>query len=388
MSRGRRRRGRHQRPPPPISRWSAPTSSFAERHAEALAPVRAPGAPPQRPAPSASPAPGGSSWWARRWIAALERFSSEFGHRLERGREYAQTGRVHDMRLEGPVVVAAVTGSRPEDYEVRISLERIEDPTWDQVIEAMASRAAFIAALLAGEMPQEIDQAFSQGGAHLFPASEEDLWTSCTCPDWANPCKHVAAAHYVLAELIDNDPFVLFDMRGRSREEVLTALRRARGAGEPERPSLVQISVLGVEPDLGKGYDVAKGPLQIKVRIQAPPIPAAVLRQIGSPPAWSVPVPIGEVLRPVFEGAGMLARSIALAVDSAVLASMQAEVAPAPVPTPAPRSRPRRPAAAQPSGLLATPVMPVVIRRKKADAPEPATAGAPTPAPIRRRRPR
>jgi uncharacterized Zn finger protein len=367
-----------------VSRWSPPTTSFAERHAEALAPVRAPGAPREKPAPAAPPVAGGSSWWAQRWIAALERFSTEFGHRLERGREYAQTGRVHDMRLEGPVVVAAVSGSRPEDYEVRISLERIEDRTWEQVTEAMASRAAFIAALLAGEMPQEIDQAFSQGGSHLFPASEEDLWTSCTCPDWANPCKHVAAAHYVLAELIDNDPFVLFDMRGRSREEVLTALRRARGA-EPERPSLVAISVLGVEPDLSKGYDVAKGPLQVKVRIQAPPIPAAVLRQIGTPAVWSVPVPINEVLGPVFEGAGSLARSIALAVDSEVLAAMQAEAAPPPPPVPTARPRPRR-QAAQPSGLLATPVMPVVIRRKKAEVQEPAPASAP--APVRRRRPR
>lgn len=384
MSRGRRRRGRQQRQPPPVSRWSPPTTSFAERHAEALAPVRAPGAPVARPAPAAAPVAGGSSWWAQRWIAALERFSTEFGHRLERGREYAQTGRVHDMRLEGPVVVASVTGSRPEDYEVRISLERIEDRTWEQVIEAMASRAAFIAALLAGEMPQEIDQAFSQAGSHLFPANEEDLWTSCTCPDWANPCKHVAAAHYVLAELIDNDPFVLFDMRGRSREEVLTALRRARGA-EPERPSLVAISVLGVEPDLSKGYDVAKGPLQAKIRIQAPPIPAAVLRQIGSPPVWTVPVPIAEVLGPVFDGAGMLARSIALAVDSEVLATMQAEAAPPPPPVPTVRSRSRRPAA-QPAGLLATPVMPVVIRRKKAEVQEATPASAP--APVRRRRPR
>lgn len=387
MSRGRRRRGRHQRPPPPVTRWSAPTTSFAERHADALAPVRDPAAPRERPAPAAvGPTVGGTSWWAQRWIAALERFSTEFGHRLERGKEYAQTGRVHDMRLEGPVVVASVTGSRPEDYEVRISLERIEDGTWDQVIEAMASRAAFIAALLASEMPREIDQAFAQAGAALFPANEEDLWTSCTCPDWANPCKHVAAAHYVLAELIDNDPFVLFDMRGRSRDEVLTALRRARGA-EPERPSLVEIAVLGVEPDLSKGYDVVRGPLQVKIRIQAPPIPAAVLRQVGSPPAWSVPVPITEVLGPVFEGAGMLARSIALAVDSEVRASMQAEAAP-PTPAPAPRPRARRPAAQPSSPLLATPVMPVVIRRKKADVPEPTPTGAPGGVVRRGRRPR
>ena len=381
MSRGRRRRGRHHRAPPPATRWTAPTTSFAERHADALSVDRPPGERRERPAPATNGAvPGGTSWWAQRWIAALERFSTEFGHRLQRGREYAQTGRVHDMRLEGPVVVASVTGSRPEDYEVRISLERIEGETWDGVTAAMASRASFIAALLAGEMPREIDLAFAQGGAHLFPASEEDLWTSCTCPDWANPCKHVAAAHYVLAELIDNDPFVLFDLRGHSREEVLTALRRARGA-EPERPSLAQITAVGIIPDLGRGYDVPRAPLQVKIRIQAPPIPAAVLRQLGPPPAWNGPLGIAEVLGPVFERAGQLARSIALAVDSAVLATMRADSIPPPPVAPAPRSRPRR--APTTPAPAAAPIQPVVIRRKKAEA----AATASPPAPVKRRRP-
>jgi hypothetical protein len=176
-------------------------------------------------------------------------------------------------------------------------------------------------------------------------------------------------------------------MRGRSREEVLGALRRARGAEPEPRPSLVDLAVLGVTPDAGRGYDVAKAPLQIKVRIQAPPIPAAILRQIGAPPAWSIPVPTTDVLGPVYEGAGMLARSIALAVDSEVLASMQAEAARAPTTAPAARPRARRPAA-QPSQLVQTPVMPVVIRRKKVEVAETTPAGTTTVAPIRRRRPR
>jgi hypothetical protein len=178
-------------------------------------------------------------------------------------------------------------------------------------------------------MPREIDEAFSQGGAHLFPASEEDLWTSCTCPDWANPCKHVAAAHYVLADLIDRDPFVLFDMRGRSKDEVLGALGKALGAGDPA-PAAGDLAeeTIGVTPDLEKGYDTPRAPLRVKLRIQVPPIPAAVLRQIGSPPGWSLPSPIAEVLRPVYESTGQLARSIALAVDSEALAAVREEAAP------------------------------------------------------------
>jgi uncharacterized Zn finger protein len=308
----------------------------------------------------------GSTWWGKRWLAALERFSAEFGHRLERGRDYAQTGRVHDLRLEGPTVVAAVTGSRPEDYEVRMSLDRIDDAVWERVIEAMASRAAFIAALLAGEMPGEIDQAFAQAGATLFPASEEDLWTSCTCPDWANPCKHVAACHYVLADLIDHDPFVLFDLRGRSRDGVLGALRRARGV-EPVAHAATEVPSVAVEGPSAQGYESPGAPLRLKIRIQAPTAPAAILRQLGPPPSWAVPVPVEVVLGPVYESAGQLARSIAFAVDEEALAAAKAEASAALSPPPKIRARksPSLPA------TVTAPVVraPVVIRRKKVEAP-------------------
>lgn len=322
----------------------------------------------------------GSTWWGKRWLGALGLFSVEFGHRLERGRDYAQAGRVHQLRLEGPTVVASVTGSRPEPYEVRMSLDRIEDPTWEGVVEAMASRAAFIAALLAGEMPREIDQAFAQAGASLFPASEEDLWTSCTCPDWANPCKHVAACHYVLADLIDKDPFVLFDLRGRTREDVLGALRKARGA-QPTASQVAEVPSVPLEEASQKGYETTGVPLRLKIRIQAPPAPALVLRQLGAPPSWAVPIPIEAVLGPVYESAGQLARSIAFAVDEEALAAAKAEASAALAP--APRVRPRR-APTLPAAVTETPVVrpAVVIRRKKAEVP---TNGSGTPGAGRRR---
>ena len=82
-----------------------------------------------------------------------------------------------------------------------------------QVIDALSIQALFAAQLLAGEMPQEIDAVFAAAGSSLFPATEGELETECSCPDWANPCKHVAATHYILAEQLDEDPFCSFGSR-------------------------------------------------------------------------------------------------------------------------------------------------------------------------------
>src|SRR5690606_30912500 len=101
----------------------------------------------------------------------------------------------------------------------------------------MAERSRFAAELLAGEMPQEIDAAFAAHAASLFPTKAGDLVTACTCPDWANPCKHVAATHYVLGEALDRDPFLLFELRGRTKREVLDALRTARSGADASRAS-------------------------------------------------------------------------------------------------------------------------------------------------------
>src|SRR4029079_14567036 len=102
---------------------------------------------------------------------------------------------------------------------------------WQRAIAALAERAQFSAELLGGEMPKAIDEAFRAAGTRLFPETRAELETECNCPDWGNPCKHVAATHYVLGEALDRDPFLLFELRGRSKELVLDALRRARGGG-------------------------------------------------------------------------------------------------------------------------------------------------------------
>ncbi|MEU7529699.1 SWIM zinc finger family protein [Saccharothrix sp. NPDC042600] len=166
------------------------------------------------------------TWWSRRFIEVLESFG--MGGRLARGRTYARTGQVMSLSLSTSVVVALVMGSRPEPYRARIGVRKFSDEDWVRIERALADRAVFAAKLLAGEMPAEIEELFAGLGLTLFPASMREMSMDCTCPDWEVPCKHLAAACYLLAESFDADPFEILAWRGRGREDLLERLRELR----------------------------------------------------------------------------------------------------------------------------------------------------------------
>src|SRR3989440_11526 len=168
----------------------------------------------------------GKTWWSKRWVRTLESFG--MGQRLSRGRFYARLGQVISIDIEPGMVKSQVQGSQPEPYIVQIRLHPLADEEWESVIDVMASQAIFAAKLLAGEMPTNIEEAFSSAHVPLFPAREQDLSTKCSCPDWANPCKHIAAVYYILADRFDEDPFLLFKLRGQTKEEMIAALREKR----------------------------------------------------------------------------------------------------------------------------------------------------------------
>ena len=172
----------------------------------------------------------GATWWASRWIDALEAFTDSA--RLGRGRSYARKGQVVKFELSPGLVSARVQGSRPTPYKVEIRIKPLTDAQWEKVIGVMAEQAIFAAKLLGGEMPQDIEEAFRAAGVPLFPQRSADLETTCSCPDWANPCKHIAALHYVLGDQFDDDPFLIFRLRGRDREAILGELRALRTSGE------------------------------------------------------------------------------------------------------------------------------------------------------------
>ena len=138
------------------------------------------------------------TWWGERFIAVLA--ESGMGGRLQRGKSYARKGQVISLDLQAGVVNAVVQGSRVRPYRVRIGVTAFGKAEWAAVEQELAGDAWYLARLLAGEMPDDIEQVFARLGLRLFPAGAGDLSMDCTCPDWSVPCKHLAAAIYLLAE--------------------------------------------------------------------------------------------------------------------------------------------------------------------------------------------
>ncbi len=163
-----------------------------------------------------------TSWWGRRWIQTLESF--QVRARLNRGRSYARRGQVLHLEIANQKVTATVQGSIPIPYNVTIELKRVPIAKWRKVGKAMASKVAIAARLMAGVLPPEAEQSFAEAGVALFPTRNEDLITRCDCPDPSNPCKHIAAVYYLLAEQFDRDPFLLFRLRGMEREQFVAML--------------------------------------------------------------------------------------------------------------------------------------------------------------------
>jgi len=165
-------------------------------------------------------------WWAQRWIDVLESFG--WVRRLARARNYAREGHVLKIEFRGYKVHALVQGTAPEPYRVVLHLDPFDDEQWGYIIESLSQQAIYTAKLLAGEMPQNIESVFTANGLSLFPFTKFDIHSRCTCPDPANPCKHIGAVYYTLGDRFSEDPFVLFQLRGRTKEQLLSALRELR----------------------------------------------------------------------------------------------------------------------------------------------------------------
>jgi uncharacterized Zn finger protein len=166
-------------------------------------------------------------WWVERWLELLD--SYRFKKRLERARIYAREGNVLSTEFKGSKVIARVQGSEPEPYRVSLSLDPFSDKDWDYILDLLSQQAIYSAQLLAGDMPATIEGVFTKSGLSLFPFSLSDVRSHCSCPDKANPCKHIGAVYYQLADYFREDPFVIFQLRGRTQTQLLEALRLRRG---------------------------------------------------------------------------------------------------------------------------------------------------------------
>jgi uncharacterized Zn finger protein len=259
--------------------------------------------------------PIGMSWWSRRFLQVLESFA--IGGRLGRGRAYARAGQVMSLEVRPGEVAAVVQGSRVEPYRVAVRLAAFPDRVWRRVETALTGQAFYAARLLAGDMPPDIEEVFAAAGAPLFPQRLADLTMECSCPDFAVPCKHLAATFYLLAEAFDADPFQILHWRGRDRERLLGRLRALRGdaarppaGGHPPAPTATTPPAAGAAPALAEVTGPPLADALDRFWVAPVPLPARpstldtdvdlLLRQLPEPPAGLGGAALRERLRPAY----------------------------------------------------------------------------------------
>jgi uncharacterized Zn finger protein len=254
----------------------------------------------------------GQSWWAKRWIAVLESFN--IGARLGRGRSYARSGQVLSIDIKEGNVNAKVQGSRPQPYEIVIKVKTLSGSDGRKLGKALSSQAIFAAKLLAGEMPQDIEKVFADAGLSLFPEKLGDLDTDCSCPDWSNPCKHIAAVYYLLGEEFDRDPFLIFKLRGLDRKELIEMLgsapsgpaQVAQKKGAPDELAAPQpASTEPLNPEAKSYWAGMELPAGWLGEVRPPPIPAALPKRLGNFPFWRGNERFLEAMEPVYAQAAL-----------------------------------------------------------------------------------
>lgn len=219
------------------------------------------------------------NWWAGRWIEAMERVMDR--GRLQRGRSYARKGQVLSLEESKGEIRAMVQGSRRAPYKATIRITPLAEMEWEKVMAALADRPYFVAQLLAGQMPPDIEEAFQSVRLDLFPRTGE-LNQECSCPDWADVCKHLAAVHYILAQRFDEDPFLLFRLRGKTQEEIVAAL----GATKAHEDVALVSDYTNAPPlneSLADFWQFGPGLEEFAVHIATPEKPYPLLERLGDP---------------------------------------------------------------------------------------------------------
>ncbi len=173
------------------------------------------------------------TWWGQELLNALESFTDE--GRLTRGRSYSNDKRIKKWIIKDGKIKASILGNensyygvyKAPTYKTTMSMKHFTDAQWEGIIALLSVRASFIARLLVNEIPENIEEIFKQAGVYLLPNNYRDFKVSCDCPDYEIPCKHIAGVCYRLANILDNDPLLLFEMRGISPKKLRAELLKS-----------------------------------------------------------------------------------------------------------------------------------------------------------------
>lgn len=258
-------------------------------------------------------------WWVVRWLELLD--SYRFKKRLERARNYAREGNVLKIEFDNAQVIARVQGSETEPYQVSLAIEAFTPEDWQNVIATMAEKAIFLAQLLAGEMPENIESVFTANGLSLFPFTLGEVHSRCSCPDAANPCKHIGAVYYQLADRFSENPFVIFQLRGKSKSEIIADLLQlwAKEGDHNSIISSVSDSNSPEDPDEATTQDLRQfwrydEPLDPDLVVITPPVEGkTVLDYLGGLPLPTAEAEIVEkYLAQVYQTIPLQAMQVAL----------------------------------------------------------------------------
>lgn len=268
----------------------------------------------------------GKNWWAKRWLSVLE--SLELGGRLARGRVYARRGQVLSIDIKEGAIAARVQGSRFQPYEVKILVKTIPLEKWILLSTTAFNQAIVAAKLLAGEMPQDIEKLFAEHQLSLFPKNMDELKTECSCPDYSNPCKHIASVYYLLGEEFDRDPFLIFLMRGLSKEKLIDLITKT-SESEPVTGNVVETKPGSVSkkpsakrdprpaPSTNTSSPVAEKPIPLPLEdfwkvqscshlvgsVSAPAVNASLPKRLGNFSFWRSNYPFVPTLEQIYKGA-------------------------------------------------------------------------------------
>jgi uncharacterized Zn finger protein len=247
------------------------------------------------------------TWWGKTLIAALEGFMEP--GRLSRGRSYSGPNRLKTFELKDGKAIAKVRGNvnpyfgvyKEPTYETQITFQPITAADWKKIIATIGSQANFVSKLLLNEIPENIEDCFNPLKLSLLPKGRKDCVSSCSCPDWGDPCKHVAGVYYRIAEKVDRDPFVLFELRGISRKELQAELSKSnlgqalsdelnrQGQLPPPATSHFTRPVVQALPKQVslKAFWQGEKPLsEVEIPVAQSTVPAVVIKKQGDYPAF------------------------------------------------------------------------------------------------------
>ncbi len=261
------------------------------------------------------------TWWGEKFLHALT--SCMDAGRIQRGRPYSGPNRLLNFEILGHMVNATIRGNinpyfeiyEEPQYKVQVSLVRFSADAWKGIANNISQHAAILSQLMLNEMPAGIEQVFASRNLHLLPKTRSDIISKCSCPDSAFTCKHVAGVYYKIASLLDQDPFLLFQLRGMQFEKLHRIL-----ASSDLGQSLIdqqQTETINLQyhahlypapirepidcPDL-KSFWQGPEPLPKLESVEESPVTPAILIKKGGdlPGFWHHGTPLIEMMEPIY----------------------------------------------------------------------------------------